>query len=252
MIASLMMYAHPALKGPQGRYWGLIRDAMAARDIDSPAELSNDADAMKVWRDPDLVLSQTCGMPYRLWLKDDVQLVGTPNYGVTGCPPGYYASPIVVRADDPRTQLDDFRTARLAFNQSHSQSGWASIYNHLQPRGWWFSDRHQSHGHASSARAVAEGKADIAALDAVSWRIMQAYEGFAKKLRVLEWTAPTPGLPYITGPDTDADAVFDAVTTALDGLAETDRAALGIKGLVRIPKADYLAVPNPPESAETD
>ncbi|MGJ8545699.1 MAG: phosphate/phosphite/phosphonate ABC transporter substrate-binding protein [Sulfitobacter sp.] len=249
MTASLMMYAHPALAGPNARYWAGIRAALAQRGIDSPERLANDAPEFAVWQDPDLVLSQTCGMPYRLWLHSKVQLVGTPDFGIKGLPPGFYASPIVVRADDPRTVLEDFRDGCFTFNQTYSQSGWAAIHTHLAPHGWWFENRSQSHGHFHSARAVAEGRADIAALDAVSWRIMREHESFSGKLRVLEWTSPTPGLPYITGPSQDVTLIRAAVSEAIDGLLPPDKTALRIKGLVQIPKQDYLAIPNPPRSA---
>ena len=104
----------------------------------------------------------------------------------------------------------------------------------------------QSGGHLASAKAVAEGQADIAALDAVSWLMMERYEPWAAKLRVLEWTAPTPGLPLITAQGRDADAIFIAVSAALARLSPDDKAALSLKGLVKISKADYLAVLNPP------
>lgn len=245
MIASLMMYARPELAKAHDRYWGLIRQELAARGIDSPETLAQDADEFEVWNAPDLVLSQTCGMPYRLWLHDKVTLIGTPDFGLENCPPGYYRSAIVVRADDHRKRLDDYTDAKFAFNQTFSQSGFAAPYNHMNSKNIWFNNRLQSDGHLRSARAVAEGRADIAALDAVSWRLMTQYEEFAKSLRVLEWTPPTPGLPYIAAPGADRQATFDAVSCAITRLSRQDQATLGIRGLIDIPKQDYLAIPNP-------
>lgn len=247
MTASLMMYARPQLDDAHGRYWDLIRENLQRLGIDSPARLSQDAEEFSVWKSPDLVLSQTCGMPYRTWLHDTVSLVGTPDYGLEGCPPGYYRSALVVRSDDSRKDLTAFRGAVFAYNQTFSQSGYAAPYWHLEPHGFWFENRLQTEGHLNSARAVADGKADIAALDAVSWRLMQAHEGLAADLRVLSWTKPTPGLPLITAQGNDTDAIFEAVDAAINQLDETDRLALGLQGIVRIPKDRYLAVANPPE-----
>ena len=249
MIASLMMYARPELAGAHARYWALIRAALGDLGIDSPMGLSNEAEEFLVWKDPALVLSQTCGMPYRLWLHDKVTLIGTPDYGLEGCPPGYYRSPIVVRQDDTRAALADFAQARFAYNVSFSQSGFASIYNTVTPHGFWFQDKVESGGHQASARMVAEGEADIAALDAVTWDLIQRFDNFASDLRVLCWTAPTPGLPYIAAAGVDQPAIFGAVSRAIERLEAQDRTALGIKGFIEIPKADYLAVPNPPVSA---
>ena len=93
MIASMMMYARPQLAGAHDRFWDLIRDELGKRGIGSPKELSQTAEEFEVWTDPALVLSQTCGMPYRLWLHEKVELIGTPDYGLESCPIG---------ADSPR------------------------------------------------------------------------------------------------------------------------------------------------------
>ncbi|MGJ8615822.1 MAG: phosphate/phosphite/phosphonate ABC transporter substrate-binding protein [Sulfitobacter sp.] len=249
MIASLMMYMRPELDAAHARYWDLVRIELAARGVAAPVSLSNDADEFEVWNAPDLVLSQTCGMPYRTWLHDRVTLIGTPDFGVPDCPPGYYNSAIVVRADDTRATLPAFKDARFTYNQTFSQSGYAAAYALTKPLGFWFENRLQSHGHLNSARAVAEGRADIAALDAVSWRLIAKYEPFAGDLRVLEWTAPTPGLPYIAAASADKSATFEAVSAAIAALDDADRDALGIRELVAIPKVAYLAIENPPDSA---
>ncbi len=249
MIASLMMYRRPELEAAHDRYWTLIRSNLATHGIDSPPALSQDEDEFVVWQHPELLVSQTCGMPYRLWLHGEVTLVGTPDFGIDGCPPGYYRSPLVVRADDTRLRIDEFRDARLAYNQTFSQSGFAAVYNHLADHGWWFDDLVHTEQHVRSARSVAEGAADIASLDAVSWRLIARYEPFATRLRVLEWTDPTPGLPLITANGNDAETIFDAVERSIEDLTDEDRDLLGLVGLVRIPAEDYLAIPNPPETA---
>lgn len=249
MIASLMMYARPELEGAHARFWDHIRAGLGARGVEAPASLSQTAGEFSVWEDPALVLSQTCGMPFRTRLAGKVKLVGTPDYGLEGCPPGHYRSAIVVRTDDPRAALQEFAQARLAYNMAHSQSGFAALYTHMQPLGFWFTDRIASGGHLRSAAMVAAGEADIAALDAQTWRLIQRYESFALGLRVLEFTAPTPGLPYITGLRHDPDLVFDAVSEALDLLSAADRAALDLGGILRIGEADYLRVSNPPTGA---
>lgn len=249
MIASLMMYARPELAPATTRYWALIRSHLAAADIAAPEQLSNAAEEFSVWEAPDLVLSQTCGMPYRQRLQDRVALVGTPDFGLEGCAPGYYRSAIVVRADDPRETLTEFREAQFVYNQTISQSGYAAPYAHAQAAGFWFESRVQSHGHQHSARMVAQGKGDIAAIDAMTWRLITRYDKFAKYLRVLDWTTPTPGLPYITAKDAGVSVIAEAVSAAIAALTDADREALSLRSLVAIPKARYLEIPNPPAGA---
>ncbi|ASJ73363.1 phosphate/phosphite/phosphonate ABC transporter substrate-binding protein [Granulosicoccus antarcticus] len=245
MIASLAMYQRPQLVEAHSRLWGLIRKNLHDAGLDAPAQLSQDTDENIVWEHPELVLSQTCGMPYRTWLHENVELVGTPDYGLMDCPPGFYRSALVVRHDDPRHELPEFRSSTFAYNQSFSQSGYAAPFWHLEPHGFWFENRLHTEQHLESARAVAQGQADIASLDAVSWRLMSKYEPFAANLRVLEWTAPTPGLPLITAKGNDPVVIFTAVERAFAQLQDEDKDLLGILGLVSIPKEDYLALQNP-------
>jgi ABC-type phosphate/phosphonate transport system substrate-binding protein len=247
MIANLMMYQRPELVDAHNRYWKLIRFHLRDAGLDSPETLAQDAKEFYVWNHPQLVLSQTCGMPYRTWLHDKVELVGTPDFGVQGCPPGYYRSALIVRADEPRTDITSFKDAIFGYNQTFSQSGYAAAYWHLEPKGAWFENRIHTDQHLLSAKAVAEGRVDIASLDAVSWRNIEKYEPFADSLRVLEWTAPTPSLPLITAKGQNAPAIFDAVQRAIDDLSPEDKAGLGIKSLAKIPKENYLEIRNPPE-----
>ncbi len=245
MIASLMMYKRPELDPAIARLWQGIRAGLQAAGIDSPETLSQDTDEFAVWEAPDLVLSQTCGMPFRTRLHGQVTLVGTPDYALADCPPGYYRSALLVRRNDARQSLPAFRDATFAFNQTISQSGFAAPYFHLRAHGFWFEKRLQTGQHLASARAVAEGRADIAALDAVTWRLIEKYDRFAGNLRVLIWTRPTPGLPLITADHTNAGTMFDVVATAIADLSAQDRKTLGLRGLVKIPEAEYLALNNP-------
>lgn len=248
MIASLSMYIRPEVAPATLRYWAAIRAALASYGIATPLTLSNDEDQMKVWRAPDLVLSQTCGMPYRTALHEHVRLIGTPDFGLSGLPPGHYNSAFVVRKNDPRNTLEAFEAAKFAYNSTCSQSGYAAAWTEAQAMGFWFEDRVQSHAHRASAQMVASGHADIAAIDAVTWNLIEKHDGYAQDLRVLCRTRPTPGLPYIAAANADIAATFDAVAVAIAGLSTDDKAALGLKSIVHIPQAAYLAVPNPPDA----
>ncbi len=249
MIASLMMYARPELAPAHNRFWANIHASLADHGVAAPLHLSQNAGEWEVWESPALVFSQTCGMPYRTRLHTSVQLAGTPDYKLEDCPAGHYRSAIVVREVDPRSSLSEFAQAKLAYNMAHSQSGFAAIYTHTRPLNFWFAQRIASGGHLSSARMVATGHADVAAIDAQTWRLIQRYEDFAKDLRVLEYTAPSPALPYITGAHQNADTIFEAVLEAMNALSGEDARILDLHGLIRIPKAQYMAVSNPPRSA---
>lgn len=247
MIASLPMYHRPELADTNARYWALIRRRLQAAGVDSPTELSQDVDEVATWSDRSLVLSQTCGMPYRNDLHGRVTLICTPDYGLDGCDPGYYRSAVVVRRDESRTRVEDFASATFVYNQHHSQSGFGAAYQHVAPLGFWFASRFGSGSHVASAGAIADGRADIGVIDAVTWRLIQRYDPFASSLKVIDWTTPTPGLPYISRFGLDGATMFDAIAQAISDLEEDDRRSLGIDGLLCIPAEDYLRVENPPQ-----
>jgi ABC-type phosphate/phosphonate transport system substrate-binding protein len=240
------MYDRAETAGANDRFWALVAAGLHARGLDAPDALTRgDAAYWAAWRDPSLVLSQTCGFPYRAKLHDQVALVATPDYGIEDCPAGYYASVFVARADDART-LPEFRTARFAFNEGLSHSGWAAPQNHAAAMGFQFHPNLETGAHRLSALAVAEGRADLAAIDALTWRMLQRWEPMAAKLREVARTAPTPGLPFIAAKGADTEAVFQALVTAVDRLSPEDRDALSLRGIVRIAAERYLAVPIPP------
>ena len=242
MIASLPMYDRPATAGANDRLWAAIRDRLRAAGLPAPETLTRGGDLWNHWLSPDLVLSQTCGLPYRTRLHGRVTLVGTPDYGLPDCPPGCYRSVLVARADDPRQDAEAFAGARLAVNSLDSQSGWAAPLCHAPALAR--AEMVVTGGHAASLAAVAEARADLAAVDAVSWLLLRA-EGATAGLRVLGMTEPTPGLPLIAAAGCDAELLHEAVAGAMAGLSPADRAATGLRGLVRIPAAAYLAIPTP-------
>jgi ABC-type phosphate/phosphonate transport system substrate-binding protein len=233
-VAALPMYDWPEVRASTDAFWICLRAALEARGIAAPARLTRGADH---WRNPGLVLGQTCGLPYRRGLHAAVTLIGAPDYGLEGCPPGRYRSALVVRADDPRECPRDFVEARYACNSNCSQSGHAALNEALGPlapaRGLL------TGAHRASVIAVAQARADIAAIDAVSWRLARAWEPAAARLRVLGWTRPGPGLPMITAGGRDPAPFAGAIGDAIAALAPSHRAALGLAGFVRLRPVDY-------------
>jgi len=241
MIASLPMYDRPELQAANDRLWAATRQLLEY----GPDALKRDGNIWDHWTSPDLVLSQTCGFPYRARLHGKVQLLGTPNNRLEGCEPGEYYSVFVARADDPREDVRDFADAPFAYNEPLSQSGWAAPANYAHDRGFAFTNTRPTGGHSFSAQAVDEGQADLAAIDALTWRHIQRYDAFAANLRVVARTDPTPTLPYITALNRDAAQIRAALSKAIDNLSETDRDALSLYGLVDIPAERYLSVQTP-------
>lgn len=246
MIAALPMYDRPENAAAHDDLWAAIRDALRARGIPAPDALDRTIPLWNGWLHPGLVLGQTCGLPYRSRLHGQVALIATFDYGLEDTPPGYYRSVFVARADDPRRDPADFAGARFAYNEGSSHSGWAAPQLWASTRGFAFAPTLETGAHRASARAVAEGRADIAAVDAITWRgILRWDREVAAALRVIGRTEAAPGQALIAAAGTEPAAHAEAVAEGLSALDPRVRATLGIVGLVRIPAAAYLAVPTP-------
>jgi len=240
------MYGWPALERPLDRFWESIRINLAAAGISAPDHLDRTTPARVSWDRPDLVLGQTCGYPFRTHLRGRVALIGTPDYGLPGAPPGYYFSVIIARKGSSNQRGKVFDGC-LAVNAFDSQSGWAAIYTHLASLDRPIIEAIETGSHRASATAVAEARADYAAIDAVSWRLMRRYlYDITRELQVIGQTIPTPGLPFITSQIHQRQAISHAVDKAIAMLGPKDRDTLGLLTLQQISEDAYLAVPTPP------
>ena len=208
MIASLPMYWRAENAGLWRDFWSVVQscargEGVSLPDLTAPEDLP--ADLCSHWRSPDLALSMTCGLPFRSKLHSTVQYIGTLDFGLGG-PEGHYHSQIITRRDlagPPRT---------LAYNSADSQSGWAAAQE-MPDRGS-ITTFLETGAHAASLAAVAEGRADIACLDAVTWRILQAVDPNAAEVTPTGTTRPTPGLPLIAAQSIDPEPLRCALTAA--------------------------------------
>lgn len=253
MIAALPMYDWPEEAGAVDALWSALAAALRARGLAAPDTLSRAWPLWDLWESPDLVLGQTCGLPYRARLHGRVQLAGTLDYGLPGAPAGHYYSHLVARVDDPRREIGAFDGAVLALNGFDSQSGWVAAADVSARAGLRFRDFHHTGAHRDSARAVAEGRAGLAAIDAVTWRLVERHlPGIARALRIVATSPPTPAPPLICAAGLPADRVTQAAKAALAALDPALKARLGLTGLVRIPASAYLAIATPPIPTQTD
>jgi ABC-type phosphate/phosphonate transport system substrate-binding protein len=217
---------------------GGVKDGSGKVIAPDPASLPPDElDLAVLWQHPNLLLSQTCWGPLELWLKG-VRLVGQEDYsGVEGGEGEMYSSAALmrrgealkVRSEAPppltpphkgegekRGSQEPFRLVargrgaslhnllsglRLAFNAPDSLSGLLALQRDLEAQGSGlhiFSALFETGGHRASIRAVAEGRADVAAIDAKTWGLAQRFEPAARELAVVGWTGRRKGLPFVT------------------------------------------------------
>jgi ABC-type phosphate/phosphonate transport system substrate-binding protein len=244
-VAFLPMYAVRGTRGHADVLWSCLRDSIRASGIEAPEHVAHFVPRLDGWLHPGLILGQTCGLPYITKLCNRVALVGTPDYGVEGCAPGFYHSTLVVSSTDNRENLSEFFGSTLALNGTDSQSGYGAIMQASAPlaRGGRFFQRAIRTGsHEASMQLVADGVADIAAIDSVTWRMSQQFDPDISGLKPIGTTEPTPGLPYIAAADRPEAALFDAVRTGIASLPGETREAFGLRDILPFRKRDYEVI----------
>jgi ABC-type phosphate/phosphonate transport system substrate-binding protein len=229
---------------------GLARHLRSAGIADVPAARLAEPVLPDHWLESGLLLSQTCGYPLRHVLKDRVRLVATPCYAAPGCEGPSYRSLILVPADSPAAGLADLRGRRVAFNAPDSQSGFNVLRAAVAPlaeSGRFFAEAIATGSHAASLELVAAGRADVAALDCVSFALFRRCGRPAtESVRVLCQTDAAPALPFITAAaTTDADLfrLRQALRAAIaDPALAAAREALLLRDVMLLPDSAYDAI----------
>lgn len=239
MIACLSMYDRPENAAAHDALWALVRDGLRARGIDAPEALERHIHHMDSWGRPDLLIGQICNMPYRALFRDRVTVLGCGDYGLPDTPPGYYHSVFVVRAEDGATPLDQALTGRLAYSEELSQSGWGAVHDFAAARGIALTPHLQTGAHVDSARAVARGAADVASIDAITWRMLKQWLPETADLRAIGRSQATPGQSFVTARSNDPEPIRAALHEAITALPDESRDILGLRGFVTHPGSAY-------------
>lgn len=205
--------------------WQAVNHLLVARGVtvNEPFGLP-ESDLLVHWQQPDLILSQTCGYPLVTRLPD-VQVVGAFHYAAPGGEGILYRSFLVAREADKQLTVADFRGRQLVCNSSDSQSGYNVLRKRIAPEvlDEYFTHVSFSGSHRQSLIEIKSGRADLAAIDCVTWALLQRHEpDVVAGLAVIEQSPLTPGLPLITSGETPPDrltAIREALT-ALVSLPE--------------------------------
>jgi ABC-type phosphate/phosphonate transport system substrate-binding protein len=217
---------------------GGIRDRAGTIAAPDPAVLPPDAfDLPVLWRHPRLLLAQACWGPMEFGLAPFVEVIGQPDYSrFEGGEGIFYSSVVLMRVKRGRDAaaapsegrallpIEMLRGGKLAFNGRDSMSGYLALGRDLETAGEGmaiFSDAIETGGHRASIRAVAEGLADVCAIDCRSWAMAKRFEPAADVLVPVGWTARRKGLPYIASASLPKETI--AAVRAVTG-AETANA----------------------------
>lgn len=246
--ASLPMYDLPEVREWTDRLWSAIAGELREGGVTGvPDALERPSDHHDAWRSDGLLFSQSCGYPAVTTFRGVLRVVATPHYAAPGCEGSRYSSVVVVREASGIGVVEDLRGAVCAFNSRDSQSGYNALRATAAPfarNGRFFARTVETGGHAASIDAVRAGRADVCAVDCVTWALHARHRPSALVgLEVIRYTEPAPGLPFVTAGDV-SDATFASIREALgrafvrSDLAET-RDALLISGFSILPADAY-------------
>ena len=221
------MYPFADVREGYDTLWSMVR----ARIGVGPERLDHDIDIHDSWRRDDLVLGQTCGWPLVTQLPELV-VVGALEPMVDHAEGHRYRSVVVASKASP--------TGVVAANSPDSLSGWVSLVHAL---GRVPADVLWTGSHAESLRAVGEGRADTASLDAVTWvHLRRIAPERAQSVTVTGLGPLVPSLPLVMAPRF-ADLLpamrqaLAEIVTSPEFVAWADR--LRIAGFVPLDRHEY-------------
>ncbi len=245
--ASLGMYDFSWLAAEHDALWADLRSHLRAAGIaDLPETLDRHRPLRAIWRDPALLLAQTCGYPLLTEFAGALRVVAAPVYDFPGCEGVLHRSFVVVRDTETVKSLAALRGRRCAVNGRDSNSGMNLLRALVAPLAGgraFFSSVLETGAHLESLRAVCEGAADVAAIDCVTHGLAARHRpDLLEGTRILAQTAATPSLPFVTALGTP-DAELAALRSVLAEIAGGPSASpLGWSGIEILDLAAYAPV----------
>ena len=198
-----------------------------------------------LWLAPELLVSQTCGYPLMTQLRGQVRVIGRPRYALPHSRDGEHCSLLLTHDANPRRALADFYNSRGVINGHDSNSGMNLLRERLAPLqrdGRFFASVGISGAHRESLRWLREGRADLAAIDSVTYAYLARFAPQdVAGLRIVTRSAPSPTLPYIGAlglSDTQVIQLRQAMNQALQDLPQVAQ-TLGLQEVLPTSEDDY-------------
>jgi ABC-type phosphate/phosphonate transport system substrate-binding protein len=218
------MYDGGELTSANDQLWSVIAERLRAYGVRGvPPALDRDRALDDLWSSGRLLLGQICGYPFAARFRDRLRVLAAPQYAAPGCAGATHRSYLVVHTRSGARDLSALRGARAVINDDESMTGrhllGDAVHDCSDARP--FFDRVVVSGsHARSLAMVADGAADVAAVDCVSYtHLARTAPEIADRTRVLHRTVATPTLPLVISQEcgeSTALLVARAVADAFD------------------------------------
>ena len=193
--AELRMYVAPAAVLQANQAWL----ARIFERLNLTRRNADHLDLHGLWLAPELLVTQTCGYPLMTQLRGKVRVIGRPRYELAHSSQGEHCSLLLTREDNSLNELADFYDSRGVINGHDSNSGMNLLRERLAPLqrdGRFFASVGISGAHRESLRWLREGRADLAAVDSVTYDYLARFapEEVAGPVSYTHLTLPTSEL----------------------------------------------------------
>ncbi len=201
-LVTFPMYVFPHVRRAMRDFWKAVDGELEARGVVTFPVRARHSGLLCGWFIPkNLKLMQYCSYPYVTKLRKRGKLapIACFDYNIEGVEDAKHASLIVVRHDSPAQSLEDTRGLRVVINGTNSNTGMNLLRHAVAPLAdgkRFFRKVKKSGAHAASMRQIIKNKADVAAVDPLSYAYFKdANPKLAAKLRIIGKTAFGPTLP---------------------------------------------------------
>ena len=248
LSASFPMYDFEEVHSAHEVLWSSVARKLKRAGVEEvPAALDRSRSIHELWTDPGLLLSQCCGADLVGPYAETLTLVATPLYQAPGCDGCNYSSVVLIAEDSPATGLSELRDSVCVVNSRESHSGVNALRALVAPlsrRGRFFSRVVTSGSHPASVAAVARGEADVAAIDCVTYALLDRYRpSLLKGTRRLCYSARAPGIPFVTRAGSDPKRIRQLQNALLEAFEDSEVRAAGaavfIDGVELLPPSAY-------------
>ncbi|WP_339947033.1 PhnD/SsuA/transferrin family substrate-binding protein [uncultured Albimonas sp.] len=242
--AALPLYDWPEIRDATDGLWAAMSQHLARAGIEPPEALDRARPAAELWSDPSLLFAQVDAHAHVAGAAVATRLICAPVYEAEGCGAGRVATVFLAPRDQARrggaAGLAALSGAPFAV-AADSLSGEPALVDALgraavgelvvcpDPR--------------AALVALAEGRAQGAAVDALSWALARAHEPAAAELTAIGWSDPAPAPPFVTSAltETGVRARLRAalVETLVDPATEAMRRELMLARIVAFGDPDY-------------
>ena len=205
--ATLPLYDLPEARMQTDALWQGLADSFRKAGLDNvPEALFRGEDVYQ----KNVFLGQVCGYPLTHEFSGRFQVIATPVYQTPYFTGPEYRSVIAVHRNCEWEILVDAEGSRAVVNSKNSHSGYNILRSMVTPLTIeasltkpFFRKVLVSGGHRQSLLLISNKQADLAAIDGLTWSLLERYAPEdLESVRILELSPPAPAPAFVT--DTEA------------------------------------------------